>query len=62
MVLNKGIGFRLVTSVGRSALSRFGKGVPVVGGVFGAGVDAYLLRRIASHARKEFPPRPVGMR
>jgi hypothetical protein len=22
----------------------------------------YLLRRIAAHARKEFPARPVGMR
>jgi hypothetical protein len=62
MVLNKGIGFRLVSSVGRSALSRFGRGVPVVGGVVGAGMDAYLLRRIAGHARKEFPARPVGMR
>lgn len=57
MVLNKGIGFRLVSSAGKSALSRFGKGVPVVGGVIGAGVDVYLLRRIAEHARREFPPR-----
>ncbi|GAB3600302.1 EcsC family protein [Angustibacter peucedani] len=55
MVLNKGIGFRLVSRVGRSALSRFGKGVPVVGGVVGAGVDVYLLRRIADQARREFP-------
>jgi hypothetical protein len=62
MVLNKGIGFRLISSVGKSVLARFGKGVPVVGGVVGAGLDVYLLRRIAGHARKEFPPRPVGMR
>lgn len=61
MVLNKGIGFRLVSSVGKSVLGRFGRGVPVVGGVVGAGLDAYLLRRIAGHARKEFPARPVGM-
>jgi hypothetical protein len=61
MVLNKGIGFRLVSSVGKSVLGRFGRGVPVVGGVVGAGLDAYLLRRIAGHARREFPPRPVGM-
>jgi hypothetical protein len=55
MVLNKGIGFRLLSQVGKSALGRFGKGVPVVGGVVGAGVDVYLLRRIADHARREFP-------
>jgi hypothetical protein len=61
MVLNKGIGFRLVSSVGKSVLGRFGRGVPVVGGVVGAGLDAYLLRRIAGHARREFPARPVGM-
>jgi hypothetical protein len=61
MVLNKGIGFRLVSSVGKSVLGRFGRGVPVVGGVVGAGLDVYLLRRIAGHARKEFPPRPIGM-
>ena len=59
MVLNKGIGFRLVSSVGRSALARFGKGVPVVGGFLGAGVDVYLLRRIADQARREFPAQPA---
>jgi hypothetical protein len=42
-------------------LGRFGRGVPVVGGVVGAGFDVYLLRRIAGHARAEFPARPVGM-
>lgn len=61
MMINKGIGFRLISSVGKSALSRFGKGVPVVGGVIGAGVDAYLLRRIADHARREFPPVHVAI-
>lgn len=62
MVLNKGIGFRLISSVGKSVLARFGKGVPVVGGVVGAGLDVYLVRRIAGHARREFPARPLGMR
>ncbi|MGL4173224.1 MAG: EcsC family protein [Actinomycetota bacterium] len=55
MMVNKGVGFRLVTRAGRAALPRFGKSVPVVGGVIGAGVDVYLLRRIADHARREFP-------
>jgi hypothetical protein len=61
MVLNKGIGFRLISQVGKSALSRFGKGVPVVGGVIGAGVDLYLMRRIAEQARREFPHAPAAI-
>lgn len=61
MVLNKGIGFRLVSRVGQAALPRFGKGVPVVGGVVGAGLDSYLLRRITDHARREFPHAPAAL-
>jgi hypothetical protein len=57
MVLNKGIGFRLVSTAGRSAFARFGKAVPVLGGMVGAGLDAFLLRRIADQARRELPPR-----
>ncbi len=55
MVLNKGIGFRLISRVSKSALPKLGKGVPVVGGLVGAGLDVYLLRRIAEQARREFP-------
>lgn len=58
MVLNKAIGFRLLTTAGRSALGRFGKAVPVVGGVVGAGLDTYLVRRIADQAKEEFPAFP----
>ncbi|MBK8469789.1 MAG: EcsC family protein [Actinomycetales bacterium] len=57
MVLNKAIGFRLLARTGRSALGRFGKAVPVVGGLAGAGFDAYLLGRIAAQAKSEFPHR-----
>jgi hypothetical protein len=57
MVLNKGVGFRLLSQIGRKSLPRFGKAVPLVGGAIGAGLDVYLLRRIAAHARHEFPPR-----
>jgi EcsC family protein len=57
MVVNKGVGFRLLSQIGRKTLPRFGKAVPLVGGAVGAGVDVYLLRRIADHARHEFPPR-----
>ena len=57
MVLNKAIGFRLVAQAGRSLLGRLGKAVPVVGGAIGAGVDGYLLSRIADGATREFPRR-----
>jgi EcsC family protein len=57
MMVNKGVGFRLLSQIGRRSLPRFGKAVPLVGGAIGAGVDAYLLHRIADHARHEFPPR-----
>ena len=60
MVVNKAVGFRLLSTAGKKTLTRFGKGVPVVGGVIGAGLDGYLLKRIAGHARHEFPPRATG--
>jgi hypothetical protein len=62
MVVNKGVGFRLLTRVGRTSFTRLGKGVPLVGGVLGAGLDTFLLGRIADHARREFLPRsrPLG--
>jgi hypothetical protein len=57
MVVNKAVAFRLLSTVGRKTLTRFGRGVPVIGGVIGAGLDGYLLNRIADHARHEFPPK-----
>jgi hypothetical protein len=57
MMVNKGVGFRLLSQLGRKGLQRFGKAVPLLGGAVGAGVDVLLLRRIADHARHEFPPR-----
>lgn len=56
MVINKAVGFRLISQTGKKVLSRFGKGVPLVGGVIGAGLDSYLLKKIADHAKHEFPP------
>ncbi|MGG5257572.1 EcsC family protein [Phycicoccus avicenniae] len=55
MVVKKGVFFKLVASSGKGVLARFGRGVPVVGGVVGAGVDAVLLRRVAVDAKREFP-------
>jgi len=56
LAVNKGVAFRLLNQVGKKSLARFGKAVPLAGGVIGAGVDTYLLNRIAAHARLEFPP------
>ncbi len=56
MIINKAVGFRLVSQLGRGVLSRFGRAVPVIGGAVGAGLDGYLMTRIAAHARTEFPP------
>jgi hypothetical protein len=57
MVVNKALAFRVVNQVLRGTLSWTGKIVPVVGGAVGAGLDTYLLKRIADQARQEFPPR-----
>lgn len=55
MAINKGVGFRLITRLGRSTFARLGRGVPLMGGVIGAGLDAYLIDKIAKHVRREFP-------
>lgn len=55
MVVNKGMGFRVVSKVLKTTLGRLGKGVPVVGGVIGAALDLYLIHRIATLAHQEFP-------
>lgn len=56
MVLNKAVGFRLLTTAGKKTFSRFGRNVPIVGGAIGGGLDAFLMHRIAESARTEFPP------
>ncbi|MGO0576321.1 EcsC family protein [Ornithinimicrobium panacihumi] len=60
MMINKAVGFRLLTSVGGKALSRFIRFVPVAGGVVGAGLDGLLMKRIADHAKREFPLRETA--
>ncbi len=54
MLLNKGIGFNLLSQFGKKSLSRMGRGVPLAGGMIGAGLDWWLLRAIGANARKEF--------
>lgn len=56
MVVEKGIGFRLLATVGRSTFTRFGRLVPVVGGAIGGALDSWMMRRVAASARREFPP------
>jgi hypothetical protein len=58
MAVRKGILFRLLARIGKRSFARFGKVVPVAGGLVGAGLDTYLLKRIADHARLEFPWKP----
>jgi hypothetical protein len=60
MVVKKGVGFRLLASVAKNTLTRFGRAVPVIGGLVGAGVDTYLLHQVAENTRKEFPAAVPG--
>jgi EcsC protein family len=55
MVVNKAVAFRLMRGVFERVLSRFGRVVPFVGGVIGAVVDGWMMRRIAEQALVEFP-------
>ena len=56
MVVNKGIAFRLLSRSMRGTLAKLGRGIPLVGGAVGAGLDGWLIHRIAQQARTEFPP------
>lgn len=55
-MVNKAIGFKLVVGAGGKGLVKLGRAIPLAGGVIGGVVDVALLRSIAKHARKEFPP------
>jgi hypothetical protein len=60
MVVNKAVGFRLMRGVFERVFSRLGRGVPFLGGVIGAVVDGWMMRRIAEHALVEFPAHEAG--
>lgn len=60
MMVNKGIGFRLLRNLGTKAFAKLGKFVPVAGGAVGAGLDTWMLKRIADNARREFPTQVKG--
>jgi len=54
MVVQKAIGFRLLSRMGTGMLGRLGRAVPLAGALIGAGSDVWLLRRIARTAQQEF--------
>jgi len=56
LILNKAIAFRLLRGFGEKAFSRLGRGIPLAGGILGGGIDVWMMKRIAEHAREEFPP------
>lgn len=55
MVVNKAVGFRLMRGVSEKLLSRFGRGIPLAGGLVGGGIDGFMMKKIADQAMKEFP-------
>ena len=56
LIVNKAIAFRLLRGVGEQAFSKLGRGVPILGGLVGGGIDTWMMKRIADHAMGEFPP------
>lgn len=55
MIVNKAVGFRLMRGVSEKVLSRFGRGIPLAGGLVGGGIDGYMMKKIADQAMEEFP-------
>ena len=58
LIVNKAIAFKLLRGVGEKAFSKLGRGVPLLGGLVGGGIDTWMMKRIADHAMGEFPPLP----
>ncbi|MEZ0163783.1 EcsC family protein [Kineococcus sp. LSe6-4] len=57
MLVNKGVGFRLLARFGTQGLLRVPqRALPVVGGAVGAGVDTVMFRRITKNAEHALPP------
>ncbi len=55
MVINKAVGFRLLRGLVEKTVSRLGRAIPFAGGLVGGGLDWWMMRRIGSQARQEFP-------
>ncbi|MDH3249437.1 MAG: EcsC family protein [Acidimicrobiia bacterium] len=55
--INKGVAFRLLTKTLGKGLSRFGRLVPLVGGLVGAVIDRTMIHSIARTAKEELATR-----
>lgn len=53
--INKKVGFRLFTKFGEKGAINLAKGIPLLGGVIGGGVNVATFRAISSYARLNFP-------
>lgn len=54
--INKKVGFRLLSKFGTTASINLVKGVPLIGGGVGAGVNIVAINQIARYARTTFVP------
>lgn len=61
-LLNRAVAFRLLVLVGRRGMARLGRAIPLAGGMAGAGLDAWGLRRVAAETDRVFPPRAPSRR
>lgn len=62
MVVDKAVGFRLIAQVSEKLLPRLGQSIPFAGAFVGAGLDAYLVHKVAKTAREQFPPTRVAVK
>ena len=55
-MINKKVGFRLLSRLSEKGVGNFSKAVPLVGGVIGATFDSYATNSIGNTARDTFLP------
>jgi hypothetical protein len=60
MLVNKAIFFRLVRRMNKAVFWGLGRGLPLLGGSMSAGLDSWMMTRIARQALVEFPPRAAS--
>lgn len=52
--INKAVGFRLITKFGHTGAINLGKGIPIVGGVVGGGIDGTMIYTTGRVAKRLF--------
>lgn len=55
--INQAVGFRLFTKFGEKGVINIGKGIPIVGGLIGASVNAYACNIVGGAAKDVFTKR-----